>query len=124
MSGPAANGRTGRRSDPASRTAALALAITLAIQIFTAVAATAVSVLAPEIGRDLGIAPKLVGVFVGILYAGSMVASLASGMFIERHGAIRVSQVCVLLCAAGILMIAAGTAFPGTDPGRARARAA
>ena len=56
--------------------------------------------LAPEIGRELGIAPKLVGAFVGIVYAGSMAASLASGMFIERHGAIRVSQVCVLLCAA------------------------
>ncbi len=94
--------------------AAVALSITLAIQIYTAVAATATSVLAPEIGRELGVAPKLVGAFVGIVYAGSMAASLASGMFIERHGAIRVSQVCVLLCATGILMVAAGTAFAGT----------
>jgi MFS family permease len=94
--------------------AAVALSITLAIQIYTAVAATATSVLAPEIGRELGLAPKLVGAFVGIVYAGSMAASLASGVFIERHGAIRVSQVCVLLCATGILLVAAGTAFPGT----------
>ena len=35
-----------------------------------------------------------------------MAASLASGGFIERYGAIRVSQVCVLLCAAGVLMVA------------------
>ncbi len=70
--------------------------------------------LAPEIGRDLGIAPKLVGAFVGIVYAGSMAASLASGMFIERHGPIRVSQVCVLLCAAGLLIMGAGTAISGT----------
>ena len=112
MSGPAAKGRG--TNDAASRTAAIALAITLAIQIFIAVAATAISVLAPEIGRDLGIAPKLVGAFVGIVYAGSMAASLASGMFIEHHGPIRVSQVCVLLCAAGLLMMAAGTAFAGT----------
>ncbi len=102
--------RAARQS--ASR-AAVALAITLAIQIFTAVAVTAVSVLAPEIGRDVGVAPKLVGVFVGIAFASSMVASLVSGVFIERHGAIRVSQVCVLLCAAGMLTIAAGTSFPG-----------
>ena len=114
MSGPAAKERARAAQDPASRDAALALAITLAIQIFAAMAATAVSVLAPEIGRDVGVAPKLVGVFVGVVYAGSMVASLVSGMFIERHGAIRVSQVCVLLCAAGILTIAAGTAFPAT----------
>jgi len=112
MSGPAVKGRG--TVDAASRTAAIALAITLAIQIFTAVAATATSVLAPEIGRDLGIAPKLVGAFVGIVYAGSMAASLASGMFIEHHGPIRVSQVCVLLCAAGLLTIGAGTAFTGT----------
>src|SRR5262245_14661138 len=120
MSGPAADSRgesaAGGPSapDPASRVAALSLAITLAIQIFAAFAAAAVPVLAPEIGRDAGIAPKLVGVFVGIVYAASMVASLVSGMFIERHGAIRVSQVCVLLCAAGILTIAAGTTFNGT----------
>lgn len=94
--------------------AAVALSITLAIQIYTAVSATATSVLAPEIGRELGLAPKLVGAFVGIVYAGSMAASLASGMFIERHGAIRVSQVCVLFCATGLLMVAVGTAFPGT----------
>jgi MFS family permease len=100
--------------DPGPRAAAIALGVTLAIQMFTALAATSTSVLAPVIGRDLAIAPKLIGVFVGIVYAGSMTASLASGMFIERHGAIRVSQICVLLCATGALMVAAGTILPGT----------
>ncbi len=100
--------------DPRSRTAAIALAITLAIQMFTALAATSASVLAPVIGRDLAVAPKLIGVFVGIVYAGSMAASLASGMFIERYGAIRVSQVCVLLCTTGLLLVAGGTALPAT----------
>jgi predicted MFS family arabinose efflux permease len=99
--------------DPRTRTAMLALALTLAIQVFTALVATAASVLAPEIGRDLGISPKLIGVFVGIMYVGSMTASLASGMFIERHGAIRVSQVCVLLCATGLLVVAVGAEVPG-----------
>ncbi len=94
-------------SDPRARTAAIALAITLAIQVFTSLAATATSVLAPEIGRDLGFAPKLVGAFVGLMYAGGMSASLASGGFIERYGAIRVSQVCVLFCAAGLGMVVA-----------------
>jgi MFS family permease len=97
-----------------TRTAAIALAITLAIQMFTALAATSTSVLAPVIGHDLAIAPKLIGVFVGIVYAGSMAASLASGMFIERYGAIRVSQVCVMLCATGALAVAGGTVLPGT----------
>jgi MFS family permease len=105
----------GPARDSGARTAAIALAITLGIQIFTALAATSTSVLAPMIGRDLGIAPKLIGVFVGIVYAGSMAASLASGMLIERYGAIRVSQACVLLCATGALVVAGGTVLPGTS---------
>jgi MFS family permease len=98
------NGSRGWR-DPRARTAAFALAITLAIQVFTSLAATATSVLAPEIGRDLGLAPELIGVFVGLIYAGAMSSSLASGGFVERFGAIRVSQVAVLLCAVGIAMV-------------------
>ena len=38
-----------------ARTAALALGVTLAIQIFVSLAATATSVLAPEIARDVGV---------------------------------------------------------------------
>ena len=93
--------RTGERRAIAAR-AAIALAATLAIQIYVSFAATAAAVLAPEIARDFGIAPRWVGVFVGIVYAGAMFASLACGSFIERHGAIRVSQACVLLCAIGV----------------------
>jgi MFS family permease len=95
------------RAAPSSAgTAAIALSATLAIQVFTALSGAAIAVLAPEIARDFGLPAKLVGVFVGLLYVGSMTASLASGHFIARRGAIRVSQVCVLLCAAGILMVA------------------
>jgi len=97
---------------PRARTAAFALAITLAIQVFTSLAATATSVLAPEMGRDLGLAPKLVGVFVGLIYAGGMTASLASGGFIERYGAIRVSQVAVVFCATGLTMVVGYAAQP------------
>ena len=91
---------------PSGHTATIALGVTLAIQVFTALAGVATAVLAPEIARDFGVPAKLVGVFVGLLYVGSMTASLASGHFIARRGAIRVSQVCVVLCAAGIALIA------------------
>jgi len=87
-------------------TAGIALAATLAIQVFTSLTSTATAVLAPEIARDFGVPAKLVGVFVGLLYVGSMTASLASGHFIARYGAIRVSQLCVLICAAGIAFVA------------------
>jgi len=88
-----------------SGTAVVALAATLSIQVFTALAATAPAVLAPELARELGIAPQWIGAFVGLVYVGAMLASVASGGFIERYGAIRVSQVCVLLCAAGIILV-------------------
>ena len=87
------------------RTAIVALAATLAIQMFTSLAATAPAVLAPELAREMGVAPQWIGVFVGLVYVGAMLASVASVGFIARYGAIRVSQVCVLLCAAGILVV-------------------
>jgi len=107
MSAPEKN-----RRDPRLPSARFALFITLAIQLFTALAATSTAVLAPEIGRDLGIAPRLVGVFVGLVYVGSMSASLVCGGFIERYGAIRVSQICVLLAAGGLLIVSLGTTLP------------
>jgi MFS family permease len=88
-----------------SRTARVALAATLAIQMFTSLAATAPAVLAPELAREMGVAPQWIGVFVGLVYVGAMLASLVSGGFISRYGAIRVSQCCVLMCAAGVVLI-------------------
>ena len=90
----------------AAQSALVALAATLAIQIFTSVAATAPAVLVPVLAPDLGIAPKWIGVFVGIVYAGAMLGSLLCGGFIARFGAIRVSQVCVLMCAVGVGLVA------------------
>ncbi|HWD16243.1 MAG TPA: MFS transporter [Casimicrobiaceae bacterium] len=89
-----------------ARTAAIALAATLAIQIYTSFAATATAVLAPELARDFGVESRWIGVFVGIVYVGGMTASLACGGFIERYGSIRVSQACVGLCALGVLAMA------------------
>jgi MFS family permease len=89
-----------------ARTAFIALAATLAIQIYTSFAATATAVLAPEIAREFAMETRWIGVFVGIVYAGAMFSSLASGSFIERHGSIRVSQVCVVFCAIGACVCA------------------
>ena len=89
-----------------ARTARIALVATLAIQIYTSFAATATAVLAPEIARTFGIEARSIGLFVGIVYAGAMLAGLASGGFIERFGSIRVSQGGVALCAAAALTVA------------------
>ena len=99
-------------SAPRRRAAATALAVTLALQMFTSLTATATSVLAPMIASDLDLSPKLIGVFVGIIYVGSMAGSLAAGGFVERFGAIRVSQAGVLMCAASLAAVCAGAAPP------------
>jgi MFS family permease len=84
----------------------VALVATLAIQVFTSFAATSTAVLAPAMAQAFAIAPKWIGVFIGLVYAGAMLASLACGGFIERFGAIRVSQIAVILCAIGTVVIA------------------
>ncbi len=95
-----------QRMETKGRRAFVALAATTAIQIYVSLAATSTAVLAPEIAQAFAIAPKWIGVFVGLVYAGAMFASLACGGFIERFGAIRISQFGVLLSAVGTLMIA------------------
>ena len=93
-----------------ARQAGVALAATLAIQVFTSLSATAVPVLAPAIAADLGVPARWVGGFVGLVYLGAMSASFVSGAWIARQGAIRVSQTCVALCAVGIAGVAASGA--------------
>ena len=53
----------------------VALAATTAIQIYVSLAATATAVLAPEIAQAFDVAPKWIGVFVGLVYVGAMLAS-------------------------------------------------
>lgn len=90
----------------ARRTARVALTATLAIQVYTSVAASAPAVLAPLLAPDLGIPPRWIGLFVGLMYVGAMAGSLGCGEFIARFGAIRVSQACVAICAAAIATMA------------------
>ncbi|MET0203776.1 MAG: MFS transporter [Casimicrobiaceae bacterium] len=86
--------------------AGVALTATLTIQIFVSLVASAAAVLAPEVAQTFSIAPKWIGVFVSLIYVGAMFASLASGGVIQRYGAIRVSQACVILCIAGSVVVA------------------
>ncbi len=81
------------------------LIATLAIQILTALSMVSVSVLAPSAAPDIGLPPTYVGVFVGLLYLGAMWSTLLSGGFVRRFGAIRISQLALLACAAGLLVL-------------------
>ena len=78
------------------------LAVTLAIQALVSMAVITVPVLAPALGAALSVSPTLVGVYIAMVYAAAMLASLSGGAVVARYGAIRVSQMCLVLCAAGL----------------------
>ena len=94
------------------RTTILPLAVTLAIQALVSMASLTVPVLAPAASVATGYAAKLAGVFIGLVYAGAMISSLISGPLIDRLGPIRVSQICLMFCAAGLLLAATGVLGP------------
>lgn len=86
-----------------------ALAITLAIQVLASGSALAGPVLAPLAARSIGVEPYLVGIFVSLIYGFGAATSLVSGGFIERFGPMRVSQLSLLFCVAGLALGALGT---------------
>jgi MFS family permease len=87
------------------------LAVTLAIQALVAMALITVPVIAPVLAQDLGISTTYIGLYVGVVYAAAMLASLSAGAAVARFGAIRVSQVALLLCAAGIALSTLGSVW-------------
>lgn len=82
------------------------LAITLAIQSMVSMALLALPSMAPRVAQALGISATYVGLFIALAYVGAIVASLASGPATGRFGAIRVSQLGLCVCAAGLVLCA------------------
>ena len=92
------------------RSTVLPLLATLAIQALVAMATMTVPVLAPAAAAELQISAGLIGLFVSLVYLGSMISSAASADLIRRIGAIRFSQYCLVMCAAGLALLAFGSA--------------
>ena len=86
----------------------LPLGATLSFQALVAMAALTVPAIAPAISADVAIPASYVGLFIALVYGASMASSVASGDLIRRLGAVRVTQVCLLLCAAGLGLSAFG----------------
>lgn len=87
------------------------LMVTLVVQAMVSMVAVTVPVLAPSAAPDIGVSPTSVGIYVSIMYIGSMMSSLCCGDFILRYGGLRVSQICLGLCGIG-LMLAAWASLP------------
>lgn len=86
----------------------LATAAMLFQQALSTMGGLTIPFLAPPIAAETGLSASLVGLYVPMLYAGSMLSSLAGGGFMLRYGALRVSQACLAVVAAGLLINAGG----------------
>ncbi len=82
----------------------LPLVITLAIQAAAAMALLTLPAMAPEVARAIGVSASYTGLYIALAYAAALVSGLGAGTAVIRHGAIRVSQGCMVLCAAGLLL--------------------
>ncbi|MEQ8227755.1 MAG: MFS transporter [Rhodospirillales bacterium] len=81
------------------------LASTWAVQVVGTAAVFGVPVLAPVIAPEMGVDPTLVGVYVAIAYLTGQLTGLMTGGFMDRYGALRMSQVCCLFAALGIVAL-------------------
>jgi MFS family permease len=82
------------------------LAVTLAIQAMVSLAVLAVPAMGPAMATALQVSPTLLGAFIAVVYVGAMAASMVAGPLVTRYGAIQVTQAGLLLCAAGLLLLA------------------
>ncbi len=82
--------------------ATLVLVATLTVQSLVAMALLTLPVVAPAVAGSLGISAAYVGLYIALAYAGAMTASLLAGGAVRRFGAIRSSQIGLLLCGTGV----------------------
>lgn len=82
------------------------LVATLMIQALVAMALITLPVVAPVVSDAIGVATTYVGFYVAVVYLAAMVSSIMGGSFVKRWGALRLSQVSLLLTALGLVLCA------------------
>jgi MFS family permease len=100
----------------------LPVALTLLVQAAVSGSVVAIPILMPVAAAELGIPASRVGMFMSMIYLGSTLVAPLSGHVVDRFGPIRVSQICIALCALGLAAISvsaiplmiAGAFFMGT----------
>ena len=85
-----------------------AVTTTTSVQTLVTMASLAVSVFAPQAAVDLGVAPSTIGIYASVTYIGAMLGSLVAGGFILRYGAMRFTQIVMLICAVGLVFCIGG----------------
>ncbi|NQV99135.1 MAG: MFS transporter [Rhodospirillales bacterium] len=80
--------------------------VTLLVQALASMSAILPSAIAPELAAAHGVAGSLIGLQVSCIYIGAMMTSVIGGAVVRRYGALRCSQLALLLAATGGLLTA------------------
>ena len=86
----------------------VALAAMFGQQTFASVGKTLPAIVAPLVLAELGADAAWVGIYFGLAAAASLIAQMGCGSFIIRHGALRMSQVALVLLGGGMAAAAEG----------------
>lgn len=97
---------------PGARGVARPLAATMLVQAMVATAVSTVPVLAPALADTYGVRASWIGFYSSLAFAGGIVSALLGGALVRRVGAVRCSQI-ALLVAAAALAATAGAALSG-----------
>jgi len=82
----------------------VAVALTLLVQAMISMTVVAPAVLAPVAQADVGVAARSIGIFAAVIYAAAALSAPLGGSLVARHGAVRVSQYCLLLAGSGFAL--------------------
>ncbi|MCE9640868.1 MAG: MFS transporter [Betaproteobacteria bacterium] len=86
----------------------LALGTMFLQQTFISLGKSLPAVIAPAIILDLHLAPAWIGIYFGLTAVAALFVQLGCGSFIVRYGALRMSQLALLLLAAGTAFLTTG----------------
>ena len=98
-----------RASSSGFRAVVWPLAITLLAQVVASWANLTVPVFAVRLADGIGVSATWIGVYVSLTYLSGMLSAVLCGPFILRYGAIRISQICLLIAAASLTLLTAST---------------
>lgn len=86
-----------------------ALVATLAAQMLVSMSVGSGPVLAPVAAGDIGVSAGLIGTYISLSYATAAAVGLVCGSFVARFGALRITQVALVLAAMGLCLGALST---------------
>jgi MFS family permease len=85
--------------------------ITLAIQALASLVVFTPPVLAPAAQTEVGVHASAVGIATALIYLTATLSALLSGRAIGRYGPMRMSQITLALCGAGLALMASANLF-------------